>query len=116
MYDQLNQQLDLAKLASSKAGPDAYEIPEQEAFFESLKKQLAVVASHFHKQAIGAIRAWRALQQQQQGEGGAASKGKEVMPSGGSVTTGGNQPSISHIRVVTSVRQAWQVGFFFVVV
>lgn len=108
MYDQLNQQLDLAKVAQAKAGVDAYEVPEQEKFFDSLREQLTVVAAHFHTQSIEAIRAWRGLQSQAAQE---APKPKTpaatVQPSGPSTT--GQPGHISTIRVVTAARQAWQV-------
>lgn len=110
MYDQLNQQLDLAKVAQTKAGPDAYEVPEQEKFFDSLREQLSVVAAHFHTQSIEAIRAWRGLKSQ----AAEAPKPKAptptgVAPSGPSTAQAGH---ITTIRVVTAVRQAWQVGGF----
>lgn len=108
MYDQLNQQLDLAKVAQAKAGPDAYEVPEQEKFFDSLREQLSVVAAHFHTQSIEAIRAWRGLQS----HAAEAPKPKTaapttVAPSGPS--SAGQAGHITTIRVVTAVRQAWQV-------
>lgn len=70
-----------------------------------MREQLSVVASHFHTQSIEAIRAWRGLQSQ--AADAPKPKSTAVTPSGPSVA--GQAGHITTIRVVTAVRQAWQV-------